>query len=151
MRYSSVLLAALIACTVAAQDTTSTMATKTKAVKNTDSSSGVGVTATGAKTVMSSIVPGTAGASGNKGSSTSMTTKSKVAQKSGGNSTATNMAVSTSGGISTGTGAVIPTTGSGTTSSRPAVQTTNAGEILLASSGGAIVITALSVVFAVYM
>jgi hypothetical protein len=166
MRYSSILLAALIACTATAQDTTTTMATKTKAVKNHTASSGTDASATSTMAAMDSSVTGTIGAGGIQGSSTSKADKSKVAQKSGRNSTATDMSMSMSGSMPTGTGAaygmsamgstavttaVTSAMGSGTTSSKPAVQTTNAGGRLLASPGGAIVIAGLGVVFAVYM
>jgi hypothetical protein len=54
-------------------------------------------------------------------------------------------------GSATGTAQAASATGSGTTSSKPAVQTKNASERLLATSGGAMVIAGLGVVFAVYM
>jgi hypothetical protein len=153
MRYSSILLAALVACTVTAQDTATTMAMKTKAVKSHTASSGADAPATSAMA-----------AGGTTGSATGKANKSKSAKTSGGNSTAA--AMSTPGSIPTGTGAaygmsamgstsatieVTSAIGSETTSSTPAVQTKNAGERVLLSSGNAMVIVGLGFVFAVYM
>jgi hypothetical protein len=164
MRYSSILLAALVACTVTAQDTATTMATKTKAVKNHTASSGADATATSAMAAMDSSAPSATGAGGTTGSATGKANKSKPAKTSGGNATA--VAMSTLGSMPTGTGAaygmsamgsttatteVTSAIGSETTSSKPAGQTTNAGERLLLSSGSAMVIVGLGVVFAVHM
>jgi hypothetical protein len=166
MRYSSILLAALIAYTVAAQDITTSMTTKTKAVKNNTDSNGAGAGATETSTMaaMDSNAPSTTVAGGTKGSATSKASQSKLTKTSGRNSTATDMSMSgsmhtetgvASGmsamGSATGTAQAASATGSGTTSSKPAVQTKNASERLLATSGGAMVIAGLGVVFAVYM